>query len=634
MAKIKKYEGQNRIKVNTRSDTDPTTYNSRWWMCRSKDELCSAVFGVVNYLRQNQTWRIDQSAMFARMYANLPIWNYLGTSFKKSNGRSNFPQDRPTYNVVQSCVDTLVSRMVQSKPKPFFLTSGGSYKQRRLAKELNKFIEGEFYRCKVYDMREQNLRTSCILGDGVIKIYQTEENKVGLEHVLCTELYVDEIDAMYGKPQQMHQVKLIDRDVAAEMFPGHRGKIMTASNSFFDSSPDSTNTIVSQIALVESWHLKSGPEAKDGLHTICIENATLLEEDYEYDYFPFAKFPYAPRTLGYWSQGMPERLSGLQISINQLLYTQHMGLHLCGIPHWLIEDGSKIVSAHINNQIGGQIKYQGTPPVLQSSQVFPPEIYNQLDRYINMAFQQEGISQLAATSQKPAGLNSGKALREYDDIQTDRFAALAQRDQDFIVRDLSAKMFDLAKKIAKEEGSYETIFPDKSSTLKIDLAELDFDDEFIIQAFPRSGYSNDPAFRKQEIVEDMQAGLLSPEEGYRLLDFPDTKQVTQLKTADEERIYQLLDKIIEDGEYNPPDQYMNLKKAKILTMRYYNFYTQFNLEEDKAAMLRDFMTQIDLMNEQAMQAQMMMQQQAMAAQAQPMAPPQNEMIPNVPGMAA
>lgn len=630
MPKITPYSGSDTIRAKTKSSSpDPKTQNSRWWNCDSKAELSSSLFGVVKYLKENQGWRLDQSALFARMYANMPIWNYLGVNFNKLHARSNFPQDRPTYNVVQSCIDTLVSRMVQSKPKPFFLTSGGNYKQRRLAKDLNKFIEGEFYRCNVYEMREQNLRNACVLGNGIIKVYETDDNKVGLEHVLCTEIYVDEADGMYGHPQQMHQLKVVDRDMVAEMFPEKRSAVMTASPAYFDASTESSNTIVSQVMVVESWHLKSGKNAKDGRHVIAIENAVLFDEDYEDDDFPFCNFSYAPRTLGYWAQGMPERLSGIQISINQLLYTQHTGLHLCGIPKWLIEDGSKIVSAHINNQIGGFIKYQGTAPVLQSSQVFPPEIYNQLDRYINMAFQQEGISQLAATSEKPAGLNSGKALREYDDIQTDRFAALAQRDQDFIVKNLSYKMFNLAKKIAKREGKYETIYPGKDSTLKIDLPKMDEEDSFIIQAFPRSGYSQDPAFRKQEVVEDMQAGLLSPEEGYRLLDFPDTKQVTQLKTAPEERIFKLLDEIIEDGIYTPPDPQMDLNKAQTLALQYYNFYLQQELEEEKADMLRTFMTQIETMKAAAQQA-MMAQQAAAVPQAAPMAPPTNDMIPNVP----
>lgn len=634
MPKITKFTGKNVIQVKTRDATsaDPKVQNSMWWKSNSTAELAESLFGVVNFIRDNQGYRMDQMALFARMYANMPLFNYLGGNFNKLNNKNQFPQDRPTFNVVASCVDTLVSRMIQNKPKPMFLTDGGNYKNRKLAKELNKFIEGEFYRLKVYEKREANLRNACVLGDGVFKVYETEDKKVGLEHVLCTELYVDEADGMYGEPQNLYQLKLVNRDILAAAYPDHKGAIMTASDGVFDASSE-TDSITSQIMVVEAWHLKSGNESKDGRHVICIENAKLYDEDFEDDDFPFAKFPYAPRTLGYWSQGMSERLMGLQISINQLLYTQHMGLHLCGIPKWLIEDGSKIVSAHINNQIGGFIKYQGTPPALQSSQVFPPEIYQQLERYINMAFQQEGISQLSATSQKPAGLNSGTALREYDDLQTDRFAALSHRDQDFIVKDLAYKIFNQARKIKDKYGEYETVYTDKKGVGSVELPDMDDDDNFIIEAYPVSGYSKNPPERKQQIVEDMQAGLISPEEGFRLLDFPDLKQVSDLKNAPEERILKILDEIVEDGLYTPPDPFMPLPKARELAVQYYNKFTQEELEEEKAQLLLNFLAQIDALTAAAMPPpDPMMGGMAPQAVAEPQ--PISPMIPNVSGQAA
>ena len=85
-------------------------------------------------------------------------------------------------------------------------------------------------------------------------------------------------------------------------------------------------------------------------------------------------------------------------------------------------------------------------------------MYQQLQRLIDYAYQVTGISSLAASSQKPQGINSGAALREYDDLQTDRFAAISRR-YDLMYVDLAYKIIDLAKDIAKEEGDYETVFP-------------------------------------------------------------------------------------------------------------------------------------------------------------------------------
>lgn len=633
MPKIEPYKGQTVVRVG-KGDPDPKTRNARWWLVDNQRELASSLFGVVKFLKENQAWRQRQAATFARMYSNLPIWNYLGMNMTKMNAQYRFPNDRPTMNVVQSCTDALVSRLTQSRPKPMFLTSGGDYKKRKLAKDLNRFIDGEFYQCKAYQLGEQVLRDSIIIGDGLLKVIETSDCRVGLERTLSTEVFVDDADGMYGSPQQMHQLKIVDRDVAAEMFPEKRSLIENAEPAYFDSSAQSTETIASQIMLCESWHLRSGVNAKDGRHVIAVTTGTCLDEDYDNDYFPFEKIPYSPRMLGYWAQGLPEQLMGTQNEINRLLYTIQTALNLCAVPKWLVEDGSKIVSAHINNQIGGIVRYQGTPPVLQTFQVLPQELYAQLERLVQYAFQQSGISQMAAASQKPAGLDSGKALREYDDLQSDRFAYLSQRQQHFYI-ELGKKMFEKARQIAKRDGKYETIYPGKDSIEAIGFPKeaLNGDDDFIMQAFPVSSYSKNPAERKQEIVEDMQAGLIEPQEGRRLLDFPDLQQEDQLTFAPEERILKILDEIVEEGKYSPPDPFMDLGMAKKKSIQYYNKFTQMGLEEAKADMLRTFSAQIDLMQQTAMAAMApppMGGAPGGAPQAVPAAPPVSPMLPNSP----
>ena len=66
------------------------------------------------------------------------------------------------------------------------------------------------------------------------------------------------------------------------------------------------------VKVIESWHLSSGPKAKDGKHTICT-NATLFKEDYDKEYFPFVFFRWNVRPVGFFGQGLAEQLQGLQL---------------------------------------------------------------------------------------------------------------------------------------------------------------------------------------------------------------------------------------------------------------------------------------------------------------------------------
>src|SRR6185437_6515748 len=99
-------------------------------------------------------------------------------------------------------------------------------------------------------------------------------------------------------------------------------------------------------------------------------------------------------------------------------------------------------------------------------------------------------------------------------------------------------IIDQAIDIAEEEGSYETVFPDKNGTKEINLPDIKRlkDDPFAIECFTANSLPRDPAGRAQKIIEYMQAGLYTPQEGRRLLGFSDTEQEDKLLTAAEERI--------------------------------------------------------------------------------------------------
>jgi hypothetical protein len=89
----------------------------------------------------------------------------------------------------------------------------------------------------------------------------------------------------------------------------------------------------------------------------------------------------------------------------------------------------------------------------------------------------------------------------------------------------------------------------------------------------------------------IQSGMVSVQEGRRMLDFPDLEQQEKLANSGEERILYILDKIIEKGEYTPPDPFMDLNLAIQISNQYYNLYMPTKLEPERAEMVRTFNSQ-------------------------------------------
>ena len=127
----------------------------------------------------------------------------------------------------------------------------------------------------------------------------------------------------------------------------------------------------------------------------------------------------------------------------------------------------------------------------------------------------------------------------------------------------------------------------------------------------------------------MQAGLYTPQEGRRLLGFSDTEQEDRLLVAQEERVLKILDQIVEEGVYTPPDPLIDLATAEQKAVQYYNAYAVSKLEDDRLQMIQNFFTQVQNLK---MVAQSGMQPQTGAAQGQgvpanPEQAPTNEMLP-------
>jgi hypothetical protein len=625
-------------KFSTNGNPYSNTQNphaARWWKA-PKTERAQAVCATVKAIAEFDSRRQTQYQTSARLYGNANLVGINGVSFAKVQATQNAKTDRLTYNVCQSVVDTITSKISKNKPRPMFLTSGGDYKAQRKAKKLDKFVEGIFYENSISALAPIIFRDGCVSGDGFVHVF-AKDGRVKYERVLASELYIDWVDGFYGQPRQMHRVKNIERSVLVDMFPGKKSLIESA-NCASANLVGVPQNVADQVSVVESWHLKSGIDATDGLHTINIAEGNLFDEQWDKEYFPFANFKWSPRMYGPWGQGLVEQVQNIQLEINKILWVIQRSFHLAGSFKILIENGSKIVKEHINNDLGCIVSYSGVEPKYVVPQIVAGEMYQHLQTLKSSAYEQAGISQLSANSQKPAGLNSGKALREYNDIESDRFMTVGRAYEDFHMQ-LTRITIDTAKDIFENDKKLEVKVPGSKFLQTIEWKDVDLDeDEYVMKIFPVSSLPNEPAGRLQTIQEYIQAGFINPRTGRKLLDFPDLEQVEELANSAEDYLNEILEKIIDDGEFTPPEPYDDLGLARELALQYYAKGKTNGLEEEKLDLLRDFMDQIDVLEQKAAEALAPPPGAAMPGQMGPQAvpapPPVSDMLPNAPGAAA
>lgn len=617
------------VKTKTKSKANEVAQSYKWWLAQTDDELVAQLLSTTRYLTKTHQARIRQASVFTRLFSGKPLYNYLANVGTLDNSQQ-LPIGRPTANVCYSCTDTLVSRITQDRPKPTFLTDDAHYKERNLAVHLNNFIAGELFRTNAYELGGFSLRDSCVIGDGLVKVFP-ENKKVTLERTLATELLTDFNDAYYGNPRSLIQKKLVDRQTMMMLFPDKAEMILKAAHGNVDNAPLSTETVSDQFILAEGWRLPSFSEAGDGRHVIVCSAGVIEDEKWKKPNFPFAKIGYNPNIVGWFSQSLCEILMPTQMEIYKMLIIASQAIELMGVPRIYIDEMSKIVETAFNNNIGTIIKGRGAPPQFLNATSNPPEIYEWIKWLIENAYRMSGVSGMAATSQKPAGLNSGTAIRSYDDLQTDRFAALSKRYQKFYEQ-LSYLMIDCARDIAIEHGEYLTVYPNKNGTREVDLPKAAIiKDTYIIQCYEESNLPRDPAGRQAKLSEMLAAGEITNSEFRRLSSFPDLQQSDSLANALEERILHDLDAIIEDGKkgFNPPDPFIldPTDLATTLTVNYINKYAVTDIEEAKMQLLRDYFTQIQVLKAKANPPQPQPMAGAQAQGPLPVAPPAPSIAP-------
>jgi hypothetical protein len=605
-----------------------------WWKA-SEEEMANQIAATIKFIQGHQSTRIEQLTASTRLYGNASPFNFIGPALSRSASSSaSASSNRISFNLCASVVDTMVSKIAKNKVVPQFITSGGVWGMQKKAENLSKFLEGCFHAEDVETKRVEMFRDGAVWGTGVVHTCEIDD-KACVERVLPHELFIDQVEAISCNPRQLHRVKPVDREMLVEMFKDDDEAVeyLNTYNPATQVELGGVGTAADILIVSESWHLRSGKDATDGLHVITVGDKVLFKEEWTKDYFPFVFFRYVKNLVGFWGQGACERLQNLQSEINRGMITIQRSHWMMAGPKIACEVSSKIPAQHITNDVASILYYHTNPPQYLTPPIIQPEVYTWVDSLIAKGFQQEGVSQLAASSLKPEGVDSGAAMRTFDQIGDDRLLFIGQ-EVERCTLEIGNQLIGVVKDIYKRKKRYEAVFPQGKFLESIDWSDIKLDEEeYVLKSYPVSTLPDEPAGRLAYIQEQMQAGLITPRAGRKLMQMPDVEMSDKLANAPEN----LIDKIIEDmltseeeDCYRSPEPYYDLTLAKTIALQYYNYAALNNCPEEKMELLRRFMSQVDDLTGLTAQAQQQMQaaQQPMAA---PMPTPQSNMIPNSAG---
>lgn len=561
----------------------------RWWE-KSAADVGTAMKSSAEALYTTSSPRRMANLRHARMYENCELDALAGTDYAFSVIRQAvIGAGLVSLNVTAACIDTITAKVAKNRPQPRFIVSGGSWPEQVKGRLLDKFTVGHFYETKAYQVAPEVFVDGLEFGTGLAYVGKNADNKLYVERVMPDECYVDELDGQYRKPRQFFRRRQVQREMLLAEYPHLEKEILEAGNS--DLRPGYTTSDIADntVEVWEAWHLPSKKGADDGRHVKLIDKCVLEDEKWNIDEFPFVVFRFKKRTSGFWGKGVAETVAGIQLELNRLMRSISEQLRRKGRGRTFVPIGSKVEPAHLTNGLGDVIKFAGpTAPYVDNQNAVAQEEFNQIDRLYQKAFQECGVSELSAAAKKPAGLDAAVALREYSDIESERFALAHQAYEQFFMDYASLSI----KLITKQYGwaQYKVKVPTRRFLLEIDWARIDLEeDAFVMQMFPVSSLPQTPSARYQRVQEMLQDGMIDKAVAQRLLDYPDLESETNLANAIIDDADATISKILDDEEPElmPLEPYQNLDMIISRANSAYLYARHHKCDEQRLQMLRD-----------------------------------------------
>ena len=620
---------------------DPAMQNGRrWWLEESDHDMSGELWTTVRRLKDRQSWRMESDELSLRLYSDMKIVGYRATN--STFDVSDVMDARMGENIIRNIVRTLHSKAIRHRPKPVVLTHGASWKLKHQAELLDTWINGKLAELKAdTEIFPSAILFALVLGTGVIRSYGDPEKGARLEVVPTYEVIVDDSEARYGSPRSVYMLRVADRNVLISHYPDKEEILRKAGSAVTQREWtellgrwDSERSL-DLVVTVEAIHLPSGPGAKDGRHVITTDAGAFVDEPWERDHFPLAFIRGERRPLGFWGIGVPEDLAGAQLELNRTILARQEMIRLLSVPFWLVERGSKVVKSHISNLIGRVVEFTGTPPQLVTPNAVPPELWNHSEQIKKGMFESRGVSQLSAQAIKPSGLNSGRAIRTYTDLESELLIDLL-RSYEQLVLDCSNLLIEEQAELGEKNKDHAVTTVGRGGINRIKWSEAKMEpDDYRIKIVPASSLSATVSGRIEDIFDLKDLGVIQdPEEIRDLLDMPDLKRQRNRTMAHRELLEKIIEqKILVEGVWVQPESFWDLKLAIKLGLQALNESQLFeDIEQENLELLMEWIDACRAVIEAATPPPPPMPPESAMAEGLPAAPlPGGSVLPPAPG---
>ena len=590
----------------------------QWW--RAKETDCAAKL----WLAMEQT-ATDDKRRHGRILHRVKMYGnraFAGLSAAKYNRVTS--KRRGRLNVVKDCCDRVIANLLGNRPKALPLPIMGSNSSlRSRAKLLDRFLQGQSRVSRVRAHMKRALKDAVIVGVGFVKV-GNDGRQIKLERCFSGDLSVPPIESRGGRPLTLYHHHFVDREVLKGLYAvDEKGRpipkiaklIDGAKRQSSDSAWHSTQVDMKadQVEVVEAYRLPSVTGGDDGKHVVAVREGVLRARPWKRDYFPYVKVDFEEPYFGFWSDSLVDVVEGQQNEINRLVAKEARGNDISGhaIIWAPIGTENRFNRRKMTNEPFTVVPFQGEKPKTEMLQAVSPEVRQKIAELRAEAYDLAGLMQPGREG-VPAGLESGEAVKSWNDLGAIRYRDFAERFEQSHV-DLSRMLIDEAKELDEMiDGGFAAPGSGDRYTLRsLKWSDVDMTrDQYVLAVYPTSALPDDPAGRIQAVETLVRIGTVPPNRSGHLLDFPDLDQFLSREDAARELIEWQIEKILDEGTRVVPHPFQDLQLALTIGQAELLNAERNEVPEKRLRILRAYLTAVHALLRTRQQGQ-----QELAAQA-------------------
>jgi hypothetical protein len=588
--------------------------DQRWWTDAHEEDRAECIRKCASQIWEDQTASRQEMLRAARLYGSIPLLGLAPKLYRRqaiSTRRSKL-----ALNVIKSVNDTYVAMITDEQPRVTFQTTGADWTLQQRAQRLEQFNDGILFDTDFYDLATQLHLDVGLFGVAFLKPHiewngwdeprndndekDREQPRIVYERTHAWRLLRDDREWYSGKGRTQYELNYVDMLGLMEEFPDRAADIAVARGAkdfdeWGDASVSFADVEAEDVCVIEAWHTARTKQSGDGYHVIMVGDTILFEESWNETEMPHeALYRLRPAFGGIWGESLAAELEGIQFEINVLLQKIQRAHHLLAAGHWLVENGSDIATGTIDNQIGSIIRYRGIPPELKVVESVAPDVYAQLDRLYNRAFEIVGVAQMEAQGQAPPQLKSGEALLRYSQIVSKRFQPPSRLYQHFVVR-LARRNIALARQIAEVYPDYALKATGPKMMADVKWADVELEEyQFLIKPYATNELAEEPS-GKLEILQGLANSGYVPSKADVARMFAghlDLESYTSFIDATYDWTMMVIESIVNKGEYIEPEPFLTKSQMIDAISRFQGAYFQAigkKVPEERLRMLGDWM---------------------------------------------